>query len=272
MSQRTNTGRLPEGAVPLVPAPWELKGSGYVFLLRPNSEPKQAEPTGLGFLMLVSYKEATAGPYDELVLVKGAIRDPTCLAPSAKQRVYTVSRIWVSTKNSVVNGRRNWGVPKQLAKFLWRTDKTNGDVFGVSVVDDASGATLLDVSLTPVTSLLPKWIQPHAEWLLGLLPVSGVPARAKYLLPPSFRSFVQPRMVEQQPDMLEVPLEPETWLKTTLDISGVFSLVRMPLLTADKGLFNDDVEERCFRSVGIKVVGSLEFPVAKKLPASTGAS
>ena len=103
------------------PAPWELRASGYIFVLRSargqlgadNFTPQslRAARTGpFAYAMFLDYTHAPVGPYRELLFIPGAFRYPdrTC---------FTITKIYVSSEASVVNGRRNWGIPKELAQF-----------------------------------------------------------------------------------------------------------------------------------------------------------
>lgn len=108
--------------VPRVPAPWSLRGNAWIVLLR---LPSQAEarhafvPTELrssiaapvSALMFVDYVSAPCGPYRELLFIPGVMRFPD------GHRHASISRILVSTWDSVVNGRANWGIPKDRADF-----------------------------------------------------------------------------------------------------------------------------------------------------------
>jgi hypothetical protein len=60
--------------------------------------------------MFVDYAQSPVGPYRELLFMPGAIRydDRTC---------YTITKIYVSTTDSVESGRHNWGIPKEQASF-----------------------------------------------------------------------------------------------------------------------------------------------------------
>ena len=108
--------------VPLRPAPWDLRGSGWIVALRlpPGSPARDAFlPTELAgrsrtpasFLMFVDYAESGCGPYRELLFIPGSF-------PFEDGRGHlSISRILVSTWDSVVNGRNNWGIPKDRADF-----------------------------------------------------------------------------------------------------------------------------------------------------------
>ena len=108
--------------VPLRPAPWDLRGSGWIVALRlPPGSPARddflpAELAGRGrspasFLMYVDYAESGCGPYRELLFIPGS------LPFEDGRRHHTIGRILVSTWDSVVNGRNNWGIPKDRADF-----------------------------------------------------------------------------------------------------------------------------------------------------------
>lgn len=109
-------------AVPLKPAPWDLEGRGWVVALKLPADaparnaflPPHLAGQGSGaysLLMFVDYARSDCGPYHELLFIPGAF-------PFADgKRHLTISRILVSTWDSVVNGRRNWGIPKDRADF-----------------------------------------------------------------------------------------------------------------------------------------------------------
>lgn len=108
--------------VPRVPAPWSLRGNAWIVLLRlpPQAEARHAfVPAELrstvvapvSALMFVDYLAAPCGPYRELLFIPGAMRFPD------GRRHASISRILVSTWDSVVNGRANWGIPKDRADF-----------------------------------------------------------------------------------------------------------------------------------------------------------
>ena len=106
---------------PSAPAPWELRASGYIFVLKAGSAQFDASPftpaslrdarTGpFAYVMFVDYAQTPVGPYRELLFIPGAFRYPD-------RKCFTVTAIYVSSAASVVNGRRNWGLPKELAEF-----------------------------------------------------------------------------------------------------------------------------------------------------------
>lgn len=66
--------------------------------------------------MLVRYENSPVGPYDELLWAAAPHPSPAGPRPQ-------VQRIVVSSEDSVRWGRRNWGIPKGLARFEWQEDK-----------------------------------------------------------------------------------------------------------------------------------------------------
>jgi hypothetical protein len=108
--------------VPMCPAPWDLRGAGWIVALKlPTPHPAHdaflpRELAGRGrslasYLMYVDYAESGCGPYRELLFIPGAFPFDD------GHRHLSISRILVSTWDSVVNGRNNWGIPKDRAEF-----------------------------------------------------------------------------------------------------------------------------------------------------------
>jgi hypothetical protein len=104
------------------PAPWSLQGAGWILLLhlrdavrrdpRHQSQHLQAKPTsGISIVMLVEYANSPVGPYRELLYIPGRFD----FGPG--RRAWSVTRIYVDSWASVVNGRLNWGIPKDRADF-----------------------------------------------------------------------------------------------------------------------------------------------------------
>jgi hypothetical protein len=130
---------LPE--VPLRPAPWDLRGSGWIVALKLPREspaldafvPPELAGRGRGlasYLMYVDYAQSGCGPYRELLFIPGAF-------PFGDGRRHlTISRILVSTWDSVVNGRNNWGIPKDRADFEVEQGGADGREERVRVTSD----------------------------------------------------------------------------------------------------------------------------------------
>ncbi|KAE8403254.1 hypothetical protein BDV37DRAFT_294677 [Aspergillus pseudonomiae] len=82
----------------------------------PFSDPEASGKFEGGFCvcMIVRYLESPVGPYDELLWAPGVFQDPRHDKPVKR---YRITRIYVSSLDSVYNGRKNWNIPKTLANF-----------------------------------------------------------------------------------------------------------------------------------------------------------
>jgi len=163
--------------------PWHLQGSGSILLFR--FEPGFLE-RDLGLVMLVDYDDSPVGPYRELLFLAGF-------------HISRITRIYVSTEESAVNGRYNWGIPKEVADFAV---ERRGRTEQVSVTHE--GRTVADLTVgigrppLPVTALL---------------------------IPRSFRTLVQ-------------PWEGRTYV-TTLEGRGIARPARLLKARIDPELFPD---------------------------------
>ena len=105
----------------IAPPPWALTGNGYLFLCHfPQAfvekhgflaDYQQVAYDGwLGSVMFVDYHDTPVGPYQELLFIPGFFK-------LGNQRTFSISKIYVSTYESVWNGIENWAIPKELAEF-----------------------------------------------------------------------------------------------------------------------------------------------------------
>ena len=134
-------------AVPLKPAPWQLQGSGYVLVMRlpeqlidqhgfvpPSLTGKRRGRTA--YVMFMDYANSDCGPYRELLITPARF----AFEPGTYS---SITRIYVSTYDSVVNGRNNWGIPKDRADFDVQHDGKRVDHIRVS----RDGHTFADLKL-----------------------------------------------------------------------------------------------------------------------------
>lgn len=131
----------------IAPAPWTLHGNGLVLLYRFPQDfieqhgflldyQRQGFKAGIGAVMLMDYKSSGVGPYREILFIPGLLQHKGKLS-------FTISRIYVSTYDSVRSGKRNWGIPKELADFevskladgacLWKVKKEGITFFEAAV-------------------------------------------------------------------------------------------------------------------------------------------
>lgn len=103
------------------PAPWTLKGDGYMVFYRFKRdfiEQHGLLPPALqgkfdgffGALMLVNYHQSPVGPYRELLFIPGKFQTPN-------GRLFSITHISVDSEASTQNGRANWGIPKKTHVF-----------------------------------------------------------------------------------------------------------------------------------------------------------
>jgi hypothetical protein len=82
----------------------------------------------LGTVMLVDYQTSDVGPYCELLFIPGLFR-------LGGKTTFSISKIYVSTTESVVNGIENWGIPKERADFSITTTSDGAKTYVVSQND-----------------------------------------------------------------------------------------------------------------------------------------
>jgi hypothetical protein len=104
------------------PPPWKLKGNGYIFIYHfpksfvekfgflANYQQDRFNGDFVGTVMLVDYETSPVGAYRELLFVPGRLN-------FNKKKLFSISKIYVSSQDSVENGIANWGIPKELADF-----------------------------------------------------------------------------------------------------------------------------------------------------------
>lgn len=143
----------PEDA--LAAAPWDLQGRGYLFALWMPRDvletgsfiAPQTPRRGLGRLaiaMFVDYASSDVGPYHELLYIPGRLDFGDVVQRS-------ITRIFVSTQVSVINGRRNWGIPKDRADFEVQYGAAQDHV----TVRDEAGRSFAQMELEPFGPRLP---------------------------------------------------------------------------------------------------------------------
>lgn len=120
------------------PAPWNLNGNGYMFLYKfkkdfikncsfISEDMKKLYVGGLGCMMIVNYKQSNCGPYGELLFIPGKFR-------CSEGKKNSITKIYVSSIDSVENGRINWGIPKENSDFEF--EKTNNKIIQIKLSKD----------------------------------------------------------------------------------------------------------------------------------------
>ncbi|KAJ6588678.1 hypothetical protein B0H19DRAFT_1205969 [Mycena capillaripes] len=140
------------------PAPWELKGRSWASLVSSLaatssfpagwSSAYQAEALssggefigGFGVIQVISYSES---PVVDLCPGRWKYSDGT--------KAFRITQIYVSTKESVMNGRKNWNIPKHIAGFDITT-RSDG-VTDISVGLPGASSPFFKASFKPITIL-----------------------------------------------------------------------------------------------------------------------
>lgn len=158
MNDFANAGSSPSDqtheGIALAPAPWDLAGQGYMFALWMPQHvlddgsfiPPQMPRAGRGriaWAMFVDYASSDVGPYHELLYIPGKLR-------FGDEARLSISRIFVSSQASVVNGRLNWGIPKDRCDF----DVRYGSRDQVSLVGE-NGRNFAEIELQAFGPRLP---------------------------------------------------------------------------------------------------------------------
>ncbi|HOT46051.1 MAG TPA: acetoacetate decarboxylase family protein [Spirochaetota bacterium] len=164
------------GSVPRLPAPWTLRGHAFAFLVKMPEDvldsrcfvaPELAGRRAGRFsiFMYVNYSSSNAGAYHELLFL------PARHEFSGSKR-WTISKIYVSGMETLVNGRENWGIPKEMADFDSFVDSS-----GIERVRASSGNSVFaNMEFAPygpsfpvTSSLLPSFIRTLAHYREGKL-------------------------------------------------------------------------------------------------------
>ncbi|KAH9852028.1 hypothetical protein C2E23DRAFT_827258 [Lenzites betulinus] len=66
---------------------------------------------GRGSITLIRYSESPVGPFEELAIAPGEFANPY------QKPSHRVTRAYVSSMEALINGRQNWGLPRELAQF-----------------------------------------------------------------------------------------------------------------------------------------------------------
>jgi acetoacetate decarboxylase len=148
-----------------VPPPWTLQGDAHLLLAwMPPGAPAGAQlvpagctlrPRGVGAFIFIRYAASNVGPYDELLWLP-----PWGLRFDGVWR-HSVTRIFVSSEASLVNGRANWGIPKELARF------------SVTPLGPCAAAVHVSAGTAPVASFTIAWSRRSVPANLGALPVAA---------------------------------------------------------------------------------------------------
>jgi len=179
--------------IPSAPAPWTLKGTVYHFLFYVTPSQAKNLPSmiyspleggssfaaakavgGLGSIQIIRYSESPVGPYDEMVLTPGKFEYE--IEQGAPKRSLRVTRIYVSQKETCYNGRKNWSIPKHLARFEFNSLPRGSTEIKIYPHDTSGDITEARAAKTPFFSAVFKPIQyiPHFPISWGIAAYVGL--------------------------------------------------------------------------------------------------
>ncbi|MBC3784036.1 acetoacetate decarboxylase family protein [Spirosoma utsteinense] len=133
----------------VAPPPWTLTGNGVILIahfpeafVRSQGFLAPYQHRGyrgwIGTVMLVDYQTSPVGPYQELLFIPG-------LFQLGKRTSFSISKIYVSSQESIWNGRRNWGIPKEQATFSFSLNPDGSQTIRV----DNQGETIIQLRAKP---------------------------------------------------------------------------------------------------------------------------
>ncbi|MDX2163553.1 MAG: acetoacetate decarboxylase family protein [bacterium] len=161
---------MPLPNLPLAPAPWTLRGDAWVlfyafprqFSERPGvfvRHPRARARLHIGAVAWVDYAETNVGPYRELLIVPGLFTGVDGRWGA------TISRIYVDSAASVVGGRGNWGIPKDLAAFDMQREANGTERLTARVNGTVIAAMVCRPSRVSVTGSVRAGLVPlFQEW------------------------------------------------------------------------------------------------------------
>ena len=135
-----STSAPPETALPIAPPPWTCKATVYVLSFYHSAsttlpldivyDPHELHSAsfsseketgkyvgGLGFVQIIRYSESPVGTYDELVIIPGFFSRVG--SDGKKRKESKITGIWVSQQATLMNGRKNWNIPKYNMHLLY---------------------------------------------------------------------------------------------------------------------------------------------------------
>ena len=119
------------------PAPWNLTGNAYIMVYKFSKDfvneygfladyQRDRFLGYVGTVMLVDYQTSAVGPYRELLFIPGMFTFDW-------KKMFSISKIYVSSEDSVHNGIENWGIPKELADFDWLQNTDGSEEISVKI-------------------------------------------------------------------------------------------------------------------------------------------
>ncbi|KAI1793548.1 hypothetical protein LXA43DRAFT_1001250 [Ganoderma leucocontextum] len=185
----------PPARIQAIPAPWNVKAEAWWFITSIGHRPDPSESLpisyfpahetelyrtsvqqdafrgGRGSITLTRYTDSPIGPFDELSISPGEFTNPF------EDPSHRVTRAYVSSLPAVVNGRSNWGLPRELAQFIFTPSLDRPDA--------------VEVRVFPAISFEPVSFAETACFAALIKPVSWLPS-----IPASLTHFLQVKLFQ----------------------------------------------------------------------------
>jgi hypothetical protein len=146
----------------IYPPPWNLIGRGYIFLLKPPRGYRESafnqqqcvhfRAIPLSVVMLVQYSDSEVGSYNELLYIPAVYL-------SLSGPFLNIPVIYVDSEDSLVSGRLNWGIPKNVGRFEFGSDgiskefcmvrNTSGNLIFTAEMEYTSKSFPLNTAIIP---------------------------------------------------------------------------------------------------------------------------
>ncbi|KAJ7097519.1 hypothetical protein C8R44DRAFT_811543, partial [Mycena epipterygia] len=244
--------------IPLAPAPWSLSvAEGYIFVVAPPlstaflppgfANPLEADVLkpgiilpDIGLILLVRYSAAPVGPYDELIYVPGR------WAYNLTDSGFRITRIYVSSNASVLNGRTNWNIPKHLAMFDFDDSVDGSTTVSVSPPSDMANP-FFKVKLAPTTA--------------------PIPLQVNTTLTGNYLNLIQPELPASPTNPVEIGTD--TWKQLLLNIKTDTLAATVISGALPGGRIGDGVgypDIQPLLPIGVKLSGTLIFPAPTVIP------
>ncbi|KLJ13831.1 hypothetical protein EMPG_11251 [Blastomyces silverae] len=160
-------------------------------------------------VMIVRYLESPVGPYDEILWIPGWFEVPGKKTSNAR-----ITRIYVSRKESIYNGRKNWNIPKHLASFKFvPSDTPSSSTMPYSSVQ-------ISLPSTPDQPFVVLQFSP-----LALLSRLSIPINTSYV--PINPSLAMPPVPESESWEEDALIGTKEWRHAKVDVSGWARVVRV---------------------------------------------
>ncbi|KAI0766597.1 hypothetical protein BD413DRAFT_605759 [Trametes elegans] len=105
---------------------------------------------GRGSILLVHYTNSPVGPFYELAMIPGEFANPY------GEQCHRVTRAYVSKLEAVVSGRDNWGLPRELADFVFAPSLEHSNATEVHVYPAISFSPVEYASTPCFTALIKR--------------------------------------------------------------------------------------------------------------------